>query len=179
MPSKLITFFDAETSFKVRDKGKKDPSPFDPDNFLVSLGWQDSIGSDRYFPIRHNEIERDLSADVLLAKQLAHTTLLVAHNVKFDLMWLLECGFTYTGKVWDTMLVEYVLARGQKLPLSLDECCNRRGIKGKFDEVQQYYDKGISSEAIPWNILEPYGRQDIQALKELFWDQVKEVGYGV
>ena len=42
-----------------------------------------------------------------------------------DLLWLWECGFKYDGNVFDTMLGEYILQRGQKEPLSLEACAER------------------------------------------------------
>ena len=41
----------------------------------------------------------------------------LGHNLKFDLAWLYECGFKYEGRVYDTMIAEYVLLRGLKKKL--------------------------------------------------------------
>ena len=48
------------------------------------------------------------------------------HNIKFDLSWLYNCGFTYNNRVFDTMVVEYILSRGIHRDLSLDGSCKRR-----------------------------------------------------
>ena len=45
---KLITVFDIETSFQI-DTGKPDPSPKNPDNFIVSMGL-----NEKYFFLKHN-----------------------------------------------------------------------------------------------------------------------------
>ena len=37
----MISTFDVETSFQITEEGKLDPSPKNPDNFLVSLGIND------------------------------------------------------------------------------------------------------------------------------------------
>ena len=58
------------------------------------------------------------------------TTLLVGHNIKFDLMWLLEAGFKYTGKVYDTMIGEYILNKGVRKSLTLQMCCQLKVIEG-------------------------------------------------
>ena len=35
------------------------------------------------------------------------------HNIKFDLAWIYEAGFSYSGNIYDTMIGEYVLGRGK------------------------------------------------------------------
>ena len=47
--------------------------------------------------------------------------------------WLYQCGFTYKGKLYDTMLGEYIINRGEKKSVSLKESCKRRGISLKSD----------------------------------------------
>ena len=70
---------------------------------------------------------------------LAETTLLIMHNAQHDLMWLWASGFKYDGLVWDTMLAEYVLLRGQKLPLSLAACALRRELTFQKDDTLKTY----------------------------------------
>ena len=56
---------------------------------------------------------------------LDRATILIGHNIVYDLMWLWECGFKYDGAVFDTMLAEYVLQRGIKEPLSFKRLCRK------------------------------------------------------
>ena len=96
------------------------------------------------------------------------TELLIGHNIKFDLQWLLECGFAYGGAVYDTMVVEYLMAGGIKCDLTLDGCCRRREIKRpEKDLVSDYMNKGIDFHSIPWGIVKKYGIADIEATKSL------------
>ena len=108
---KLITVFDIETSFQI-DTGKPDPSPKNPDNFIVSMGL-----NEKYFFLKHNEY-KGVPPVKEIQDILNKTTLLVGHNIKFDLAWLLATGFKYSGKIYDTMLAEYILNRGIKKVLS-------------------------------------------------------------
>ena len=98
----MISVFDVETSFQLTEDGKKDPSAKNPKNFLVSFGI-----NDEYIFFKHSEFKgvpnRKVIQDIL-----DKTTLLIGHNIKFDLLWLWESGFKYDGKVCDTMLIEYV-----------------------------------------------------------------------
>ena len=158
----MISTFDVETSFQITEDGKLDPSPKNPDNFLVSLGI-----NDEYVFFKHRDFKgipnRKVIQDIL-----DKTTLLVGHNIKFDLLWLWEVGFTYTGRVYDTMIGEYVMNKGIKRPLSLKACCQFRGVIQKSDLTEQYMKDKISFQYIPINIVEEYGRLDVKATRSLF-----------
>jgi len=168
----MKTVLDIECTFQTDTKGKRDPSPFNPLNKLVSVGYEEE-----YYATDHPDVvfycqvyNRDRIQD-----RLNHTTLLIGHNIKFDLQWLLECGFTYDGELWDTMLYEYVKAGGVHTPMNLSDCCTRYGIETKTDVVKtEYWDKGKNTDEIPWEILEEYGKQDVKITKELFEIQYAE-----
>ena len=164
---RLITVFDIETSYQVID-GKKDPSPKHPDNFIVSIGI-----NDEYFFFKHSEYNGPIYKKEI-QDILDKTTLLVGHNIKFDLLWIWESGFTYKGKIYDTMIGEYVLGRGSKQSLKLKDCCIRRNVSQKSDATEQYLKRDVSFENIPLRIVDEYGRQDIQATRALFQSQMKD-----
>jgi len=169
----MITVLDVETSF-VEHNGKTDPLPFNPHNFLVSIG----VNDDYYF-FNHNHNEFDIKSNHLAVQAtLNKTKLLVGHNIKFDLVWLLESGFKYDGRLYDTMIGEYVLLRGLRKPLSLKEICRRRSISQKSDAVDQYMKDKISFENIPTNIIEEYGRQDVISTRALFDSQMADFKKG-
>ena len=108
---KLI--LDVENTVTKRDD-KMHLDPFEKDNQLIMVG---CITEDDKEHLFHYETGFDG-----LQELLDSTTILVGHNISYDLMWLWECGFKYNGNVFDTMLVEYVMLRGQKKPLSLEAC---------------------------------------------------------
>ena len=164
----MITVVDVETSFVTGANGKSDPSPFDSRNKLVSVGI-----NDEYLFFHHND-RSDTGAYRKVQDILDKTTLLIGHNLKFDLAWLYEVGFTYTGKVYDTMIAEYVLQRGVRKALSLKECCVRRNLSRKSDATEDYMKQGISFEMIPVKTVEEYGRQDITVTRELYYSQVDD-----
>ena len=121
----MISVVDVETSYQPTKHGGKDPLPFNPKNILVSVGI-----NDEYYFTNHSE-RVDEGCYYKIQAILDKTTLLVGHNIKFDLEWLLEAGFKYKGKVYDTMLGEYILNRGIRKSLTLDMCCKRRKIGSK------------------------------------------------
>ena len=109
----MITTVDVETSWQKTETGGYDPSPFHPDNILVSVGI-----NDEYYFTNHSE-RVDEGCYHKIQSILNKTTLLIGHNIKFDLMWLLESGFKYAGRIYDTMLGEYILNRGIRKSLTL------------------------------------------------------------
>jgi len=105
----------------------------------------------------------------LIQQILDMTTLLIMHNAQHDLMWLWECGFKYDGPIYDTMLAEYILLRGQKDPLSLEACAERRNLNAqKDDTLKRYFKEGYNTNEIPLSELCFYLRCDLDTTRELF-----------
>jgi len=165
----MITTVDVETSYKKTVHGGTDPSPFNPQNILVSVG----INDEYYFT---NHTERvDKGCYHKIQKILDETKLLIGHNIKFDLSWLLESGFKYNGNVYDTMIGEYILNRGIRKSLTLQMCCQRRNIGAKDDRIKEWMDKGKSFEDIPVDVVEEYGRIDVDITRKLFDSQMEDL----
>ena len=169
----MITTVDVETSWQRNENGGYDPSPFHPDNILVSVGLNSYFGDEYYFTNHSERIDKGCA--VKIQETLDKTTLLVGHNIKFDLMWLLESGFKYKGRVYDTMLGEYILNRGVRKSLTLEMCCRRRKIGSKDSSVKEWMDRGVSFENIPKDIVEEYGKIDVQITRRLFDSQMADL----
>ena len=165
----MITTIDVETSYQKTEAGGFDPSPFNPNNILVSVGI-----NDEYYFTNHSE-RIDEGCFHKIQKILDETKILIGHNIKFDLSWLLEAGFTYTGNVYDTMIAEYVLNRGVRKSLTLLMCCQRRKLDAKDDAVKEYMDRGVSFENIPAEIVEQYGKIDVAITRQLFDSQMADL----
>ena len=165
----MITTVDVETSYQKIETGGYDPSPFHPDNTLVSVGI-----NDEYYFTNHSE-RIDEGCYHKIQAILDKTTLLVGHNIKFDLMWLLESGFKYSGRVYDTMLGEYVLNRGIRKSLTLEMSCRRRRIGSKDSRIKEFTDRGIPFQDIPVDLVEEYGRIDVEITRRLFDSQMGDL----
>ena len=165
----MITTVDVETSWQKNENGGYDPSPFHPDNILVSVG----INDEYYFTNHSERVDKGCFKNI--QDTLDKTTLLIGHNIKFDLMWLLEAGFKYNGRVYDTMLGEYILNRGVRKSLTLEMCCRRRKIGSKDSSIKEYMDRGISFENIPADVVEEYGKIDVQITRSLFDSQMADL----
>ena len=168
----MITTVDVETSWQKTETGGYDPSPFHPDNILVSVGLNSYWGDEYYFTNHSERVDKGCYHKI--QETLDKTTLLVGHNIKFDLMWLLESGFKYEGRVYDTMLGEYILNRGVRKSLTLEMSCRRRKIGSKDSAVKEWTDRGIPFQDIPVDVVEEYGRIDVQITKKLFDSQMQD-----
>ena len=168
------TWLDIETTYKVNEDKKSDADPY-TGNMMVSVGYTDGE-KHTYLCFYHKEQEPTPNARDTLQSALDSTDLLVGHNIKFDLKWLRACGFIYTGKVHDTMIAEYIIHGGEKVPLSLEKCCERYALSPKKTGlIHEYMKKNVSFESIPWKIVKEYGEADVQITKELYDAQISNM----
>ena len=142
---------DVENTITKREK-KNILDPFEPGLELVQVGVQnvDNVDETHLFTLNHVE-DQDIGGSRARNIQilLDHTTLLIMHNAQHDLMWLWESGFKYDGDIYDTMLAEYLLLRGQKDAISLEACAERRNLNyQKQDTLKEYYKKGWTNREI-------------------------------
>ena len=168
----MITTVDVETSWQKNENGGYAPSPFHQDNILVSVGLNSYWGDEYYFTNHSERIDEGCFHKI--QETLDKTTLLVGHNIKFDLMWLLEAGFKYSGRVYDTMLGEYILNKGIRKSLTLEMSCRRRKIGSKDSAIKEWMDRGVSFENIPADVVEEYGKIDVQITRRLFDSQMAD-----
>jgi DNA polymerase I-like protein with 3'-5' exonuclease and polymerase domains len=170
----MLTVIDTETTVQFGERGE-DPSPFNPSNLLVAVGVkQDHFRA--FHCVNHTQHTGYADWGNDFQRTLNGATLLIGHNIKFDLSWLREVGFTYNGPIYDTMITEYVLAEGLHVDLDLSSCCARYGIETKKDILSEYLAKGINVNEIPWPELEEYGLHDVEITWALFWKQLERLG---
>ena len=166
---------DVENTITKRD-GKDHLDPFEPSNELVQVGYLDADDPKATLTIKtlnHNESKDDTGFNRLdIQFTLDNTKLLIMHNAQHDLMWLWECGFRYDGEIYDTMLGEYLLDRGQRNGLSLQACAERRKLEvQKDDTLKKYFKEGKNTNEIPLAELCHYLEHDLLTTCELFHAQ--------
>ena len=165
---------DVENTITKRG-GKTLLDPFEPGNHLVQVGILDvdNWKNENIFTLDHVEYKDNSGvAKKTIQTILDMTTLLIMHNAQHDLMWLWECGYKYDGEIYDTMLAEYLLVRGQKEPLSLEACAERRQLDfQKDDTLKKYFKEGYNTNEIPISDLSFYLRHDLLTTRELFIHQ--------
>ena len=162
---------DVENSSTVRNS-KKHMDPFEISNHLVQVGMVNADNHDELHIVNidHDEAKDKSGAGRKLVQDILDiTTLLIMHNAQHDLMWLWESGFKYDGLIYDTMLAEYVLDRGQRTALSLGACAERRNLEvQKDDTLKRYFKEGYNTNEIPLDELSFYLRCDILSTSWLF-----------
>jgi DNA polymerase I-like protein with 3'-5' exonuclease and polymerase domains len=158
---------DVENTVTHRN-GKLHLDPFEANNTLVMVGMLTDKGDERIVTFDHSECEPDDFGHTAVQEWLDKTTVLICHNAAHDLLWIWESGFKYDGDVFDTMLGEYVLQRGQKEPLSLEACAERYALDTKKqDTLKEYFKKGYSTRDIPHAELSEYLSADLHATQQL------------
>ena len=88
---------------------------------------------------------------------------LVAHNAKFELGWMLREGVDIANILpWDTMLAEYCRAGNRRFDLSLGATAKRYGFPGKEPVVDRLIKAGVCPSEIPRKWLEDRVRYDVE-----------------
>lgn len=169
-----ILFFDAEVT--VKDLGGKiDNTPYHPENKLVSAHFALDQDPVTHLVFNHNE-QALPDSKAKLQDALRKAKLLVAHNAKFDVEWLLEAGFEITCPVYCTMIGEYVFSKGQRRQLSLKATAERRDVtRKKSDLVDDMFKKGIGFEAMPLETVLEYAEADVISCREIFYQQQEDL----
>lgn len=177
LPEKVLVW-DFETTVQDVD-GKTDNSPFNVKNRCVGVWWLmitnhgSVIGPVNRAVWNHNEKDKPDSRDEFQAA-LDEADLVVAHNAKFDTIWLYETGFNLSSPIWCTMIAEFVFSRAQRVALSLAETAYRYGVTAKKSElVDQMFKDGIGFEAMPLDTVDEYAEADVISCAEIFLEQAK------
>jgi len=164
-PVKLT--LDVENTVTKRN-GKLHLDPFEPDNTLVMVGMLDDHGNETIVTFDHSEVSPTSDGHKIVQDALDKATVLIGHNISHDLVWLWESGFKYNGTVFDTMMMEYIIQRGIKQPLSLEACAERYALDTKKqDTLKEYLKKGLSVRDIPHAELSEYLSADLHATQQL------------
>ena len=168
---------DLETTVQKLE-GKTDNSPFNPHNQLVSahfgfIGW-DTVEDIQNLVFAHNEQEFADDPTPLI-EALSEADMLIAHNAKFDVLWLREMGMPIPKIIYCTMIGEYILAKGQRQQLSLKATAERRNTTRKQSQlVDELFKSGIGFEAMPLDTVIEYAMADVMACGEIYLSQLND-----
>lgn len=170
-----ILILDLEVTVQRID-GRIDNSPYNPLNRCVSghfgfLGWDDV--EDYQAPVFWH-LEKAVADSVEPMRQaLERATLLVCHNAKFDIQWLLAMGMPIPDKIYCTLNAEYLLSKGQRRPLSLKECGMRRNLRHqkKSELIDGWFSAGVDFSEMPLSTMLEYAEADVRTTAELYLAQ--------
>lgn len=158
---------DSKTTFR------KWNNPFDPNNKIIMV--QGKRGNtDVKIIFDRTGIDRDITLN------LDSIDLLVGHNLSYDLSYLwyntsIQSYLKRGGKIWDTLLVEYLLDGQLKQPRDLSSLSVKYGGTAKIDVVTEAFKNGKGWDSIADDVALEYGKDDIVNTEALYLNQVKRV----
>ena len=171
-----VLTFDVETTHVEKRGGGHTPLPYFG-NRLVSIGYKWLISGVDYDCYYHSTEPPTHNATHRFQLALNYADVLVGHNIKFDLTWIRECGFTYEGHIYDTMVAEYLLARARRWPLGLAALAKKYNVTQKeTDLVEPYLKEGKTFYEIPWEIIREYGIADVISTEQVALKQLDAFG---
>ena len=171
-----IATLDLETyGFKTY---KRFCNPLDPNHFVVANCYK-IRGQEAVVEYNENGIKPDEIFDNL---DLENIDILVGQNFKFDMLWFwsskrFQDWLRSGGRVWDTMMVEFML-RGQQGvshgakddidSLSLDALSKKYGGTLKDKEVKVAFADGQTVLDLDKDVLIEYGKEDVRNTELVF-----------
>lgn len=157
-------------------------NPFDRKNYVVARGWK--VQGD---PQNSWSLHTGRGNDLTIPDDV---TLLVGHNIKFDLLWdwnseVLRKFFKRGGRIWDTMYAEYLInaMHPDYHMVALESIAESYGGTKKLDSVKAMWKMGYLTSQISTDMLIDYlvgtvkeGRNggDIGNTEKVFLGQVKK-----
>jgi DNA polymerase I-like protein with 3'-5' exonuclease and polymerase domains len=165
-----VLVIDCETT--TANKGH----PFTQENKLCTIQYYTSDGISSILDIEYTEHPYGESIESL-RKLIQESDLLVGFNIKFDLHWLRRYGIVefQDKEIWDTQLADYIYSRQEHRTWSLDEVCDHWGVKGKTHDVEKWWDHGVDTPDIPWEVLSSYALNDVVITWNLFCAQIEKI----
>ena len=172
-----VLTFDVETTHREKRNGSTTPLPYFG-NSLVSIGYKWLDEEQVFYDCYYHETEPPThSAAEDFQTSLNYPDVVVGQHIKFDLSWIRECGFTYEGYIYDTMVAEYVLARSQRWPLGLAALAEKYSdVPKEKDLVAPYFKEGKTFYEIPWEIIKEYGIADVLSTEQIALAQLNVFG---
>ena len=117
----------------------------------------------------------------VLIKEIDEASLVVGHNIKFDLLYIYRNTSNILPRIWDTQLAAYLLSGQRHLYASLDELTAEYiGDHAlKDDKIKEYWKAGVRTEDIPVEELLDYLRADVNNTETIFekqWEEAEQLG---
>ena len=103
-------------------------------------------------------------------------SLVIGHNVKFDLLYIYRDTSNTLPRIWDTQLAAYLLSGQRHLYASLDELTKEYvGVHAlKDDKIKAYWKSGMDTPDIPREELMEYLKGDVENTVSIFEQQWAE-----
>jgi DNA polymerase-1 len=159
--------FDAEATGAQSNKAHT----FDDRNVMCCIGFLNAETLEQHiFKIQYDD---DPYGDALRQVQelLNSCITLVGFNAKYDLHWLWRYNLTVPEQcyVYDTQVAFYVATHQKYKYPSLDGVAEYFNLDKKLDIVkEEYWDKGLDTNDVPYDILTDYLGQDLEVTRQVY-----------
>lgn len=163
--------FDAEATGAQRNKG----NPFDPRNRLCTIQSR-FLGNTVVRDIQYGEEPYQHKLDEFQGL-VDSCDIVVGFNLKYDIHWGRRYGLRFHHKrVWDCQLYHFLQSNQRHRFPSMDDVAIHHGIPVKKDIVKtEYWEKGLDTDQVPWDILEEYAAWDVDPVNEqIYLRQMEE-----
>lgn len=104
---------------------------------------------------------------------------IVGFNLKYDLHWLDRIDVKWRGKkLWDCQLIHFYMLNQTTPYPALNDVLDYHKLERKIDVVAvEYWDKGLDTDQVPWDILSEYAEWDAGRTEEVFKKQCEWMKY--
>jgi len=160
---------DLETTIRC-PVGNNSGNPMWRGNKVIAWGTQIIGGTSGYW---YDKEGVDLTR---LRKVCDISSLVIGHNVKFDLLYIYRDTSNKLPRIWDTQLAAYLLSGQKHMYASLDELTAEYIGKHalKDDKIKAYWKAGVQTEDIPKEELLDYLKGDVENTAAIFEAQWAE-----
>ncbi|QGF20154.1 DNA polymerase I [Acinetobacter phage vB_AbaP_PMK34] len=135
-------------------------SPHCPENYVVAAGWACDNG-----PVKSEYYTEpnQWAASTAFDEDLLNSKVLVAHNLSFELHWLLATKFELIkkflnngGRVFCTQYAEFLITHQTEMYPKLEDCSVKYGGTKKIDAVKLLWEQGYKTSEIDQALLMEY-----------------------
>ena len=126
------------------------------------------IDLSQYYPVRHFTDNINPDTYERLKTIIENAKCIVFHNAKGDLVALQDLGIEYTGKFYDTMLMEHYV-NGKQLSHRLEDLSRKYGGDPKdMPPVMKHIIKTLGWKYVPSVQMTSYARKDVEITRPVF-----------
>uniref|UniRef100_A0AAU8KXI2 DNA polymerase n=1 Tax=Acinetobacter phage vB_Ab_1137_KEN_01 TaxID=3143009 RepID=A0AAU8KXI2_9VIRU len=135
-------------------------SPHCPENYVVAAGWacDNGLVKSEYYTEPDQWV-----ASTTFDEDLLNSKVLVAHNLSFELHWLLATKFELIkkflnngGRVFCTQYAEFLISHQTEMYPKLEDCSVKYGGTKKIDAVKLLWEQGYKTSEIDQALLMEY-----------------------
>ncbi|UAW09894.1 DNA polymerase I [Acinetobacter phage APK77] len=135
-------------------------SPHCPENYVVAAGWacDNGLVKSEYYTEPNQ-----WAASTAFDEDLLNSKVLVAHNLSFELHWLLATKFELIkkflnngGRVFCTQYAEFLITHQTEMYPKLEDCSVKYGGTKKIDAVKLLWEQGYKTSEIDQALLMEY-----------------------